>query len=130
MIRSGEDVKSKIKSILQEDNQLCIHFDDKRIVNHEHQVVCLKSSVRRKLKFGIVKCDNGSSLDIFNAQQRLRNECDVWKYFKMIKCDTIAVNTERINGVVVKLLDEIVKRRFHKQQYIGCQHHTLDIIAN
>lgn len=128
VIRSGEDAKRKIKSILQEERQFCLHFDGKRIANHEYQVVILKSSLR-ELKLGVVKCESGSSQDIFNALQRLLNEFDAWKNFKMIVCDKTAVNTGRVNGIVQKLKTEMVTRGFDQPQYIGCQHHILDRIV-
>ena len=128
VIRSDEDAKRKIKSILQEEKHFCLHFDGKRIANHEYQVVILKSSPR-ELKLGIVKCESGSSQDIFNALQSLLNEFDAWKNFKMIVCDTIAVNTGRVNGIVQKLKTEMVTRGFDQPQYIGCQHHILDRIV-
>ena len=47
----------------------------------------------------------------------------------MIVCDTIAVNTGRVNGIVQKLKTEMVTRGFDQPQYIGCQHHILDRIV-
>lgn len=128
VIRSGEAAKGKIKSILEEEKNFCIHFDGKRILHQEYQVVVLKSPVR-ELKLGIVKCDSGSSEHIFNALQGLLNEFDAWKNIKMIVCDTTPVNTGRLNGIVEKLRSEMSKRGFDKPQYIGCQHHILDRIV-
>ena len=47
---------------------------------------------------------------------------------KVIVRDTTNVNAGKINGVVIKLKDETVKRGFHKPHYIACQHHILDKI--
>jgi len=126
-IRKGENAKLQIKSILQKERNFCLHFDGKRISNNEYQVVCLKSSLM-ELKFGILKCDSGSSQDIFNALERLLNEFDAWGNFKMIICDTTAVNTGKVKGVVVKLQNGMISRGFPRAQYIGCQHHILDRI--
>ena len=36
IIRSGKNAKLKIKSILQEEKDYCLHFDGKRLSNHEY----------------------------------------------------------------------------------------------
>ena len=127
VIRSGEGAKPKIKSFLQDEQQFCLHFDGKRIANREYQVVILKSSLR-ELRLGVLKCESGSSQDIFTPLKSLLNEFDAWKNIKMIVCDTTAVNTGRVNGIVQKLKTEMVTRGFDEPQYIGCQHHILDRI--
>ena len=44
----------------------------------------------------------------------------------MIICDTTAVNTGRLNGIVVKLQRKMCEMGLEKPQYIRCQHHILD----
>ena len=46
----------------------------------------------------------------------------------MIICDTTAVNTGRVNGVVVKLLKKMAEMSLERPQFISCQHHILDRI--
>jgi hypothetical protein len=46
----------------------------------------------------------------------------------MIVCDTTSVNTGRKGGVVVRLQNEFLKKSLPKPQFIGCQHHILDLI--
>ena len=43
-------------------------------------------------------------------------------------CDTTAVNTGKFNGIVVKKQNEMETRGFTRPQYMGCQHHILDLI--
>ena len=46
----------------------------------------------------------------------------------MIICDTTAVNTGHKTGVVKRLQDVMTSKGYTSPQYIGCQHHVLDII--
>jgi len=46
----------------------------------------------------------------------------------MIICDTTAVNTGRLNGVVVKIQNEMTRQGLYAAQYIRCHHHILDRI--
>ena len=46
----------------------------------------------------------------------------------MIVADTTAVNTGRLNGVVVRIQNEMEKFGYSKAQFIGCQHHILGTI--
>lgn len=58
----------------------------------------------------------------------LLDEYDAWSSIQMIVCDTTPVNTGRLNGVVVQIQKEILRKGFPEPQYIGCQHHILDRI--
>ena len=42
--------------------------------------------------------------------------------------DTAAIITGQVNGVVVKIQNEMECRGFTRPQYLGCQHHILDLI--
>ena len=44
----------------------------------------------------------------------------------MVICDTTVMNSERLNGVVMKLKNAMVNRVFPGAQYICYQHHILD----
>ena len=47
----------------------------------------------------------------------------------MIICDTTAVNTGRVHGIVKLIQDDVFSKGFQKPQYIiGCQHHVLDLL--
>ena len=46
----------------------------------------------------------------------------------MMICDTTNVNSGRKNGIVIQLKREFVRRGYDEPQYIGCQHHVLDLI--
>ena len=46
----------------------------------------------------------------------------------MIFSDTTPVNTGQKNKVVVQLQRQFEQKRLEKPQFIGCQHHILDLI--
>ena len=46
----------------------------------------------------------------------------------MIICDTTAVNTRKIDGIVVQFQKEMEAHGFARPQFLGCQHHILDLI--
>ena len=60
VLRKGEKEKEKIKVILQQEKNYCLHFDGKKLSNSEYQVVCLQSQ-SREIKLGILKCSSGSA---------------------------------------------------------------------
>ena len=125
-IRQGESMKKIVAKMVQEE-QFCLHFDGKKINKTEYQVVILPNE-KRKINLGIVKCESGKSNDIFEAFKKLLNDFDAWKCISMIICDTTAVNTGRLNGIVVNIQNEMETRGFTKPQYLGCQHHILDLL--
>lgn len=127
IIKRGKAMKGTITSLLRKEDQFCLHFDGKRLDGTEYVVVCLQS-VDRLIKLGILKCESGSSADVYKEIELLLTDFDCWKVIKMVICDTTAVNTGRINGIVIKLQKEFQKRNLPIPQYIGCQHHVLDLI--
>ena len=46
----------------------------------------------------------------------------------MIVCDTTAVNTGRRNGIIARLHKEFERKGLSRPQYVGCQHHVLDLV--
>ena len=56
-------------------------------------------TVRTVSNFGIVKCNSGKAIYIFNSIQSILNEYDAWDSMAMIVADTIAVNTGKQNDV-------------------------------
>lgn len=125
-IRDAEQVKNRLMELISEE-KFCLHFDGKKIDNKEYQVVCLKND-RRTLQLGILACDSGNSADIYKQLQDLLDEYSAWNSIQMIISDTTAVNTGRKNGVVVKLQRTFRYKGFNEPQYIGCQHHILDLV--
>lgn len=95
--------------------------------DQEYQVVSVQSP-QRQLKLGIVKCASGSSNHIYAAIKSLLDDFDAWSSIQMIVCDTTPVNTGRLNGVVVQIQKEVMRKGFPEPQYVGCQHHILDRI--
>ena len=127
VLRKGEKEREKIKVILQQEKNYCLHFDGKKLSNSEYQVVCLQSQ-SREIKLGILKCSSGSAQHIYNQLEQILDEYIAWSCIKMIICDTTAVNIGRVNGVVVKLQKKMAEMGLERPQYIGCQHHILDRI--
>ena len=54
--------------------EFLLHFDAKRLPNHEYQIVCQQKAT--KINVGILKCKSGSSDVIFNTLKKLLDECD------------------------------------------------------
>ena len=127
VIKDGKEKKSQIINILQHDTEFCLHFDGKRIMTKEYEVVCLKSP-SKTINMGVIVCDSGTAADVFLGLKNLLDEFDAWKNIKMIVCDTTAVNTGKKNGIVISLQREFSRKGFIQPQYIGCQHHVLDLI--
>ena len=126
VIKEAEPKNVNIKAILQSET-FCLHFDGKVILKTEYQVVCLQNE-DRLINLGILTCKNGSSRAIFKEIKTLMDEYDVWKSIKMIVCDTTAVNTGKENGVVVNFQKAMSEKGYEKPQFIGCQHHILDLV--
>lgn len=127
VIRLAEKKKGEIKSLLKEEKDYCLHFDGKRLVKQEYQVVCVKSATR-DIRLGVARCKSGSSKDIYDALEKVIDEYDAWSSIKMIVCDTTAVNTGQSNGVVARIQRAMNGKGLDMPQYIGCQHHILDRI--
>ena len=111
--------KDEIKTLLKEENDFSLHFNGKRLVKHEYQVVCLKSATRY-IRLGVARCENGSSQDIYDALEKVIDEYDAWSSIKMIICDTTAENTGRSNGVVARIQRAMNGKGLDMPQYIGC----------
>ena len=125
-IKDAEREKSHLKEIISEEN-FCLHFDGKRLEGKEYQVVCLKNN-SRTLQLGILACSGGSAADIYVPLVALIDEFSAWKSIKMIVSDTTAVNTGRKGGIVVKLQRAFQEKGFDEPQFIGCQHHIVDLV--
>lgn len=127
VIREGQEMKIKIIEKLQSGDPYCLHFDGKRLRGEEYQVVLLKNATT-EIKLGVLKCESGSAKAIHKELHQLINEYNAWKNIRMIICDTTAVNTGRLHGIVKLIQDDVMSKGFQKPQYIGCQHHVLDLL--
>lgn len=127
VIKEGQEIKNKIIEKLQNEELYCLHFDGKRIKGKEFQVVLLNNAII-EIKLGVLECENGSAKAIYNELQKLINEYDAWKNIGMIISDTTAVNTGRFHGIVKLIQDTVIGKGYQKPQYIGCQHHVLDLL--
>jgi len=127
MIRDGKKKQEKIKKLMTQEENFCLHFDGKKLEKKEYQAVCLQNE-QRSIKLGILLCRSGSAGDIFNELKNLLDEFDCWERIKMIITDTTAVNTGKKGGVVARLNSIFLAKQLPVPQYIGCQHHILDRI--
>lgn len=126
VIKSAENLEEFYKKTLQNE-EWCLHFDGKKIGNKEIQVIVIKNE-RREIKLAVLLLENGRALTIFNGIKETLNKFNLWRSVKMIVCDTTSVNTGRINGVVALLKKHFQSISLPLPQYIGCQHHVLDLL--
>lgn len=127
VISEGQQMKAKIFEKLQSKDPYCLQFDGKRVQGEEYQVVLLKNTTT-EIKLGVLKCESGSAAAIHKELHQLIDEYDAWENIRMIICDTTAVNTGRLHGIVKLIQDDVLSKGFQKPQYIGCQHHVLDLL--
>src|SRR6218665_2857637 len=85
-------------------------------------------NIRWCVNLGILACDSGSAENIFIPLQALLDEYNARRSVKMIISDTTEMNTGHRNGVVAKLQRQFRQKGLHEPQFIGCQHHILDLI--
>lgn len=116
-VRLAEKMKDKIKLLLKEEKDFCLHFDGKRPVKHEYPVLCLKIA-NGEIRLGVARCKSGSSQDIYDELEKNIDECDAWPMIKMIICGTTAVNTGRLNDVVNRIQKAMVGKGLEMPQYI------------
>ena len=69
-----------------------LHFDGKRKNGEEYQVIILKNC-DKSFKLGIVKCNCGKAMDIFNFIQSVLIEYDAWSSVAMIMVDNSCKRT-------------------------------------
>lgn len=105
----------------------CLHFDGKKINKKEVEVIVLKNA-EREIKLAVLLLDDGKSLTIFKGIMDTIQKFNIESAVKMIVCDTTAVNTGRTSGVVARIQNFYKNKLMNPPQYIGCQHHILDLI--
>ena len=64
VIENGKIKAKRIKHLLQNEKNFCLHFDEKRIGKKQYEVICLTSPTR-SVNLSAVCCDSGSSECIF-----------------------------------------------------------------
>lgn len=126
VMKTSEQREELYKSTLK-NQDWCLHFDGKKIGKKEIQVVVLKNSVT-EIKLAVLVLDNGKSVTIFNGIKDTLTKFNLWSSIKMVVCDTTSVNTGNKNGVVTLLKKHFQCMSLPPPQYIGCQHHVLDLI--
>lgn len=104
-----------------------LHFDGKKINKKEIQVVVLKNDTK-EIKLGVLVLENGKAVPIFNGIREMLEKYNLFQSIKMIICDTTSVNTGKKGGVVSLLQNHWKSLSLPPPQYIGCQHHILDLL--
>ena len=89
--------------------------------------MCLRNN-KRTLQFGILACGSGTSTHIYRSLHDLLDAYNACNSIQVIITDTTAVNTGCKNGVIARLQRKFREKRLEELQYIGCQHHILDLI--
>lgn len=126
VIRSAKQKEEELAKTLKKEDW-CLHFDGKKIGKKEVQVIVIKNEYK-EVKLGVLVLDSGKSLDIFNGIKDTLDRFDLWNCIKMIVCDTTSVNTGNKNGVVRLLKNYFESIFLPPPQYVGCQHHILDLV--
>ena len=72
--------------------------------------------------------EDGKAKMIVSELINFLNEFDIWEVIKAIICDTTNTNNEAKSGAVESLKKEFIARKLEVPQYIGCQHHVLDLL--
>ena len=104
-----------------------LYFDGKKILKNEIWVIILKNE-QKEIKLAALSLKDGKSQTIFTAIKEVLNEYDLWSSIKMIVTDTTNVNTGKKTGVVTLLQEHYRHLGFAVPQYVGCQHHVVDLI--
>ena len=125
MIRQSEEFTKTIKNLVS-NNSWALHFDGKR-TEHEMQVIVLKND-KHEVRLAALTLNDGKATTIVNGIVKVLDFYFAWPQIQMIICDTTAVNTGAVNGVVVQLQERFEEKCLPKPQYIGCEQHILDLI--
>lgn len=126
VIKSAEQKEELYKTTLKNDDW-CLHFDGKKIEKKEVQVIVIKNEFK-EIKLAVLVLQSGKAVDIFNGIKQTLNKFDLWKSIQMIICDTTNVNTGKKNGIVTLLQNYYQSMSIPPPQFIGCQHHVLDLV--
>ncbi|XP_017470992.1 PREDICTED: uncharacterized protein LOC108362494 isoform X2 [Rhagoletis zephyria] len=125
-MKSAERLEAKYMTTLQKENW-CLHFDGKKFGKKEAQVVVL-SNETKEVRVAVIVLENGKSVTIFEGIKEILDRFYLWNSIKMIVCDTTNVNTGKKNGIVHYLQSCFEEKCLTPPQYVGCQHHVLDLI--
>ncbi len=119
-------MQQNFKDTLKNENW-ALHFDGKKINKKEMQIIVLKNQLH-EVRLAALTLTDGKALTIFNGITGVLDQYQLWESIKIIICDTTSVNTGGNNGVVVMLQRKFKEKGIPVAQYIGCQHHVLDLV--
>lgn len=125
-IKSAELMEETYKKTLKNESW-CLHFDGKKFDKKEIQVIVLKNE-SKEIRLAVLVLEDGKSLTIFNGIKETLDKFDLWNSIKMIVSDTTSVNTGKKHGVVILLQNYFKSIDLPLPQYVGCQHHVLDLL--
>lgn len=126
VIKQAEQKLQEYKSTLKNESW-CLHFDGKKIAKKEIQVIVLKNETK-EIKLAVLVVDDGKASTIFKGIKETLDQFDLWQSIKMIITDTTNVNTGEKNGVITQIQNYFKTIELPPPQYIGCQHHVLDLV--
>ncbi|XP_073847047.1 uncharacterized protein [Musca autumnalis] len=124
--RSSEQREELYRNTLK-DQDWCLHFDGKKMCKKEVQVIVIKNELV-EIKLAVLVLENGRSTTIFNGIKDTLTKFNLWSSIKMVICDTTSINTGNKNCIVTLLKQHFQGMSLLPPQYIGCQHHVLDLI--
>ena len=104
-----------------------MRFDEKKVNEKELQEVFIKNA-EKEVRLVVLTLENSRAQTIAMDIKDILDYFELWASIKMIVTDTTAVNTGRKNGVVVILQLQQKLLNLPVAQYVGCQHHVLDLI--
>lgn len=125
-MKTAKDIETNYIKELK-NYKWCLHFDGKKMGKKEIQAIVLKNP-NREIKLAVLVLDNGRASTIYEGIKKQLDKFDLWKSIKMIVSDTTNVNTGKKNGVVTLLQQHYRVVGLPEPQYVGCQHHILDLI--
>ena len=99
----------------------------RKLFKKEIQAIVLKNA-SREIKLAVLVLENGQAPTIFAGIKEILDKFDLWKSIKMIKSDTTNVNTGKYSGVVATLQSCYREIGVSVPQFVGYQHHILDLI--
>ena len=126
VINRAYAVKNDIKQAISKETW-ALHFDGKRVKGVEHQVVVLKNK-QKEVRLAALVLPDGKGKTISDAIAEIIEEYRAWPYIKMLISDSTNANTGRKKGVITLLQTMFFEKGFPRPQFIGCQHHALDLI--
>ena len=91
------------------------------------RVIVFKKSTK-EIRISVFILEDGKASTIYEKMTEAIDKFDLWKSIKMIVLDTTSVNTGKKNGVITQLQNHFTSLGLPQPQFIGCQHHILDLL--